>query len=107
MAFSKANLYEEISQITAGFFKAFGHPARLEIMEKLSLEGPRTVNEICREHPISNPSLSDHFEILREAHLIVYIENYPYVIYSLHKENFEVAKKYIEDYFQKLSNGTA
>ncbi|QDP97607.1 winged helix-turn-helix transcriptional regulator [Microlunatus elymi] len=48
---------------------ALGDPRRREIFERL-VERPRTVAELTGELPISQPAISQHLKVLREADLV-------------------------------------
>ena len=50
-------------------FAALADPTRAEIVARLA-ERKRTVNEIVALFPISQPSISKHLRILREAGLV-------------------------------------
>ncbi len=52
-------------------FKALGHPVRLQIVDLLSRYGGQVcVCEIERQFPLSQPTISHHLRVLREADLI-------------------------------------
>ena len=100
MAFSKAPLYTPKDQVTAGYARALGHPARLEIIRKLSLDGPCTVKVLNLAHPISQESLSYHLKILMKALLVSCKEKFPFTFYTLEKENLKVAEDKLRAFFQ-------
>jgi len=50
-------------------YKALGDPTRRRILEILR-EGDRTAGEICTCFPLAAPSMSRHFNVLKEADLI-------------------------------------
>jgi DNA-binding transcriptional ArsR family regulator len=98
MAFSKAKLYEEDDQITALYFKAFSHPARIKILKQLRTQGPCAVEDLARDHPINDTTFSEHLQKLRVAGLITYKEQFPYVIYEIVLENVIKAECYINEF---------
>jgi len=51
------------------YFKAFGDQSRLKILEILS-EGEKTVNEIVAAMEISQPTVSRHLGVLRNAGIV-------------------------------------
>ncbi len=102
MAFSKAKLYDKEEQITSGFAKAFGHPARTKILNQLCKDGPQSVQEIAKSHPLSKASMSKHLGILLTAQLITYKEIFPYVIYNVHKKNLIEAARRLNLFFTDL-----
>ncbi|MGE0599502.1 MAG: ArsR/SmtB family transcription factor [Dehalococcoidia bacterium] len=50
-------------------FAALADPTREEIVQALA-ERPRTVNEVVALFPISQPAISRHLKVLREAGLV-------------------------------------
>jgi DNA-binding transcriptional ArsR family regulator len=63
---AKALQYREISQI----FKALAHPSRLKLMENL-MKRECCVGEIQKCLALSQPNVSQHLGVLKEAGLIV------------------------------------
>ena len=103
-AFSKAILYPDEDQEFCLYMRALGHPARKSIVRQLSMEGPCTVEQINRNHPISQPALSRHLKPLREAQLIEYNEEYPYTYYYINCENLKRARALVEQFFLELES---
>ena len=56
---------------TGSAWAALGDASRRQIVERLA-ERPRTVAELTRELPISQPAISQHLKVLREADLVTY-----------------------------------
>lgn len=55
----------------AGMFKALGHPVRLQIVDLLSrFEGQICVCDVESQFDLSQPTISHHLKILREAGLV-------------------------------------
>jgi ArsR family transcriptional regulator len=52
-----------------GIFKALSDPTRRKILRLLG-DGEMTAGEIAAEFPISGPSMSHHFGVLKQAGLI-------------------------------------
>lgn len=50
---------------------ALADPSRRRIVERLA-ERPRTVAELTRELPLSQPAISQHLKVLREADLVAF-----------------------------------
>jgi DNA-binding transcriptional ArsR family regulator len=55
--------------MTNDVFKALAHPARQEIVEKLSA-GAATVGDATRDLGISKPTVSEHLRVLEEAGVV-------------------------------------
>jgi len=66
------------------YFKAFGDPTRLRILGLLAVK-EKTVNEIVKEIGLSQPTISRHLGILREAEVVIDRREGQQVYYSLNK----------------------
>ena len=66
------------------YFKAFGDPTRLRILGLLTVK-EMTVNEIVKEIKLSQPTISRHLGILREAEVVIDRREGQQVFYSLDK----------------------
>lgn len=78
--------------------KAMGHPARIAILEKLSV-GDCTCNDIVDCLPLSQSTVSQHLKELRNAELIEGFEMPPKTIYSLNMVNYTNFKNILNDIF--------
>jgi DNA-binding transcriptional ArsR family regulator len=70
------------------YFKAFGDPSRLKILQLLSSK-EMTVGEIVRAVGLSQPTVSRHLAILREAEIVTDRREGQRVYYSLDKRAVE------------------
>lgn len=70
------------------YFKAFGDPSRLRILGLLS-GGEMTVNDIVKAMDLSQPTVSRHLAILREAEAVIDRRDGQRVFYSLNRETVE------------------
>ncbi len=100
MAFSKSPLYPPEDQITSGYARALSHPARLMILRKLASDGPCSVQILNHAHPISQPAMSYHLEILRKAHLVSCKEKFPFSIYTLEGKSITLAEYQLKSFFR-------
>ncbi len=57
------------SRVDADIFKAVADPTRRRILDLLG-EGERTVGELAGEFNVSQPAVSQHLRVLREAGLV-------------------------------------
>ncbi|NOX61642.1 MAG: winged helix-turn-helix transcriptional regulator [Chloroflexi bacterium] len=71
--------------LKAKFFRGFGDPSRLRIIEALR-EGPRTVGEIVEITGLSQSNVSNHLACLRDCGLVVAERNGRFVSYQLSDE---------------------
>ncbi|WP_300530195.1 metalloregulator ArsR/SmtB family transcription factor [Maricaulis sp.] len=51
-------------------FKALAHPVRRDVLRKLR-EGPISAGDLAEDYPVSKPTMSGHFKVLKDAELIV------------------------------------
>ena len=63
-------------------FKALADPTRRHVLELLR-KRPMTAGELADQFPLSKPTMSAHFAILREADLVEVQKNGKTVIYQL------------------------
>lgn len=70
------------------FFKAFGDPSRLRIIAMLA-EREMSVNEIVSEMNLSQPAVSRHLSVLREADIVSDHREGQQVFYTLNKNTVE------------------
>jgi len=71
-------------------FKALADPTRRRILELLR-RGPLTAGELSEEFPVSRPTMSAHFSVLREAGLVDAHKDGRTVIYRLRMSVLEEA----------------
>lgn len=51
-------------------FKALAHPVRRDVLRKLR-DGPISAGDLADAYPVSKPTMSGHFKVLKDAELIV------------------------------------
>ena len=71
-------------------FEALANPARRKIL-RLLRAGPKSAGEIASRFPLSKPTLSAHFNKLKEAELVVAERQGTSVIYHLNASVLEAA----------------
>jgi DNA-binding transcriptional ArsR family regulator len=94
-------------------FEALGDPNRRAIVSLLA-RGPRAVQELADEMPISRPAVSRHLRLLKESGLVVEEARGTRRIYRLHDEGVEAVQQYLASVwgdavarFALLANNTA
>ena len=102
MLLSKAHLYSPADQLTSYFSTYLNHPARLDIVRELSIKGPQNVHQIASHHPLSLSGVSQHIEFLREKALLKFEPQFPFLLYNLDREKFEIAKASIISYLNEI-----
>jgi len=82
----------------ARFAKALGHPARVAILRHLASLNTCCFNEISKELPIADSTVSQHMSELKNAGLIQGSFEPPKVQYCINIENWKLAKKYFREF---------
>lgn len=96
--------YTETQIKLARYAKALSHPARVQILEILSNQSCCYSGDIAEDLPIARSTLSQHLNELKEAGLIQGEFNPPKIKYCLNKENWEEAKRMMEEFFERKEN---
>ena len=97
----KLEFSKEVKEI-ARISKALSHPARVFILQKLSkMNSCCYSGDLVEEVPIARSTLSEHLKELKYAGLIQGEINPPYIKYCINRENWEKAKKLLEDFLNE------
>lgn len=80
-------------------FKALADPTRRKILRMLG-EGERTAGDLAKEFEISAPSMSHHFNILKNAELIEGRRDGQQIVYSLNTTAIQDLLTMLLDVFQ-------
>jgi ArsR family transcriptional regulator len=70
---------------TAALAKALGNPKRLEIVRYLSQCRPHIANEIVEEIGLAQSTISEHIRELREAGIVIMVEDPPRIWYCVNR----------------------
>ncbi len=97
---SKKDSFSEEQIQTARFAKALSHPARLAILKILHSKACCYHGDMAEELPIAKSTLSQHLKELKNAGLIQGDITPPTIKYCIHQENFQIAKKLINNIFE-------
>ena len=71
-------------------FKALADPTRRQVLERLK-SGPKSAGELAAAFPVSKPTMSAHFAVLREAGLVTTERQGKSLIYHLNVSVLEEA----------------
>ncbi|MGD0611335.1 MAG: metalloregulator ArsR/SmtB family transcription factor [Anaerolineales bacterium] len=83
-------------QRLAKMLKALGNPVRFQIVEFLSKNRTCITNDIVRNTPLAQSTISQHLKVLREAGLIQGEIEGPATCYCLNQEGFRWLKEQID-----------
>ena len=98
MAAHNNEKYSEEDIRLARFAKALGHPARITIIRHLASLDSCCFNEVSRELPIADSTVSQHMTELKDAGLIQGEFEPPRVKYCINNKNWAEAKKLLGDF---------
>jgi ArsR family transcriptional regulator, arsenate/arsenite/antimonite-responsive transcriptional repressor len=82
----------------ARFAKALGHPARIAILRHLASLETCCFNEISKEIPLADSTVSQHLSELKNAGLIQGSFDPPRVQYCINYENWKISRKYLKEF---------
>ena len=89
MAFSKANEFDQELSELAQFAKAISHPARIQILKHIAKKNACICNDIVKELPLSQSTVSQHLKSLKDAGLIKGRVEAPSICYCIDKKKLE------------------
>ena len=81
----------------ARFAKALAHPARIAILRHLASLDTCCFNEISKEIPLADSTVSQHLTELKSAGLIQGSFDTPRIKYCIDMENWKLARKYFKE----------
>lgn len=84
-------------------FKALADPTRRQILKRLR-RGSATAGDIAADFDMSKPSLSHHFNVLKEAELLRNERRGQHIVYSINTTVFEDAAGLLLDLFKQPGN---
>jgi ArsR family transcriptional regulator len=94
---SKPGYFSTEQEQTARFAKALGHPVRIAILQLLNTQTCCYHGDMVEEIPVAKSTLSQHLNELKEVGLIQGNITLPTVRYCINRENWELAKKLLND----------
>lgn len=87
---------EELVACCSRSLKALSHPVRLKIMHILSRSGGQVcVCDIESQFDLSQPTISHHLRLLREAGLVETEQRGPWVHYSVRRDELDVLTRHL------------
>jgi ArsR family transcriptional regulator len=76
--------------------------AWVDMLRHLIHFGPTPFYDFVRKYPLAPSTISQHFSILREAHLVNYTEIYPTTIYAIDQPTLDHALKLLGGFLTEL-----
>ena len=101
MGASKSEQFSDNQNQIASIAKAFGHPARIAIIEYLLKVDSCICGDIVNELPLSQPTVSQHLRELKSAGLIKGNIEGNAICYCIEESSLDIFKQF----FAQLMNG--
>ena len=99
-------MYEQVFRYHAKLLKALAHPRRLEIIHLLR-ERELTVSQIFTMLDLPQANISQHLQILRQAHVVSTTRKGKLIFYTLSHKNFIKASDLIREVIIKQNHGNS
>ena len=102
MVLSKTTLFDADLQDAAIFYKALGHPARLQILRYLAETRVCITGDISEELPLSRTTVNQHLTELKKAGLIQGHVSGRHTNYCLNPEKIKELKEMSESFLNEI-----
>jgi len=102
MGLSKTDHFSDKQNRVAVIAKAFGHPARIAIVEHLLRVNACICNDIGDELPLAQPTISQHLRELKNAGLIKGNIEGNSICYCLNVVAFDTLQSFLQLFLQRL-----
>lgn len=102
---SKAALFDADLARLAAFAKALSHPARLAILDELSLRDTCVCGELVDELPLAQATVSRHLKVLCEAGLIKGEVDGPHSCYCIDRAAVAALREEMDAFFAEILAG--
>ncbi len=97
MAPSKTSQFSKEDIRLARFAKAMAHPARIAILRHLASLDTCCFNEVSKEIPLADSTVSQHMTEIKSAGLIQGSFEPPRIKYCINPENWKLARKLFKE----------
>jgi len=107
MTFSKKHNFEPQSQSLADFARLMSHPARIEILNYLSLQCNCISGDISNEIPLNRTTVSQHLKELKDAGYIKGTVDGKNIYYCLDYEKLTPLLADLKEFISMLEKGNS
>ena len=101
MGLAKTEKFTDQQNKIALFAKAFGHPARVSILQHLFKSDSCICGDLVNEIGLAQPTISQHLKELKHLGLIKGNVEGTSVCYCIHKENWTAMKTIFSDFLDQ------
>lgn len=81
--------------------RALADPTRREILERIAVS-PSSVRQLAERLPVSQPAVSQHLKVLREANLVSVRKDGTARVYSLKSEGLAALRAYLDRFWGEV-----
>ena len=86
----------ETAEIWASIFKALGHPVRVQMLDILSRHGGQVcVCDLESQFELSQPTISHHLKVLRQAGLVAAEQRGQWIFYRVQPQTIETVQVFL------------
>lgn len=78
--------------------RALADPTRREILERIA-EKPSSVGQLADRFPVSQPAVSQHLKVLREANLVAVTREGRTRVYHLKRDGLAALRTYLDRFW--------
>ncbi|MDX1471142.1 MAG: metalloregulator ArsR/SmtB family transcription factor [Flavobacteriaceae bacterium] len=100
MGATKTEIFNQAEIDFANMAKVFAHPARVAILKYISKQTSCICNDIVDEIGLSQPTISQHLQVINDAGLLLGNYKGPAKCYCLNVEKFELYRKLFNQFFE-------
>lgn len=104
MGASKLDLYEDNVVNFSQYAKCLSHPARIKIINYLAKNGVSTGKDFIQITGLSQPTVSQHLQVLSKHHMLLTTVNGNVNIYSLNPIVITRIEYTFESFFSQLKS---
>jgi len=102
MGASKSDHFTDKQNTMANLAKAFGHPARIAIIEYLVKVNACICGDLVNELPLSQPTISQHLKELKQAGIIKGNIEGNSICYCIDEKTLNTFRKYFDNVSAKI-----
>jgi DNA-binding transcriptional ArsR family regulator len=97
MGISKTELFDEQTNNVANIYKALAHPARVTIIQILSIS-PKSNGDLVEALGLTQSTVSDHLRILKDAGFVYPTSFGSSMVYSINRAAWQQMKIDIQEF---------
>ena len=101
-AIAQPRIVAEERNVTLEALRSLAHPLRLELISHIAARGPICTCHLEEALPYSQPTISKHLGILRQAGLIRGRRDGRWTYYTVDEERLDAAREFLNDLHQSL-----